>query len=45
LGKSKEKNAGAAGGRNEETDGKYAEGIRKIKYPSSRQHKQENLAL
>jgi len=29
-----------AGGRDEETYSKYARGIRKNKYPSSRQHKQ-----
>jgi hypothetical protein len=30
----------AAGGRNEETNSKYAEGIRVRQYPSRRQHKQ-----
>jgi hypothetical protein len=33
-------NAGAAGGRNEETSSKYAEGIRKKRYPSRRQQQQ-----
>jgi hypothetical protein len=35
-----EKVAGAAGGRNEETYSKYAEGIRVEQYPSRRQQQQ-----
>jgi len=46
MGQAGDRNAGdfglrsAAGGRNEETYSKYAEGIQKNNYPSRRQHKQ-----